>query len=181
MQSSLLYWARFLICLYTGMMPPLLPVFMDKLGLSVVMAGFLISAFSMCTSFSQPVFGWIGDRVGYAYFVCLSPLATGIAIGSVGLCSSFAGMVAALSIAGLSIAAFHPAAFAYTASYPLCARPKALSHLLLWLVRIRWRASCSIRIYRLCRAGCDLAFCCAGGTYDRSTVTENVFVVFGTW
>jgi len=105
---------------------------MDKLGLSVVMAGFLISAFSMCTSFSQPVFGWIGDRVGYAYFVCLSPLATGIAIGSVGLCSSFAGMVAALSIAGLSIAAFHPAAFAYTASYPLCARPKALSHLLLY-------------------------------------------------
>ncbi|MBN2467680.1 MAG: MFS transporter [Deltaproteobacteria bacterium] len=132
MQNAAIYCARFLISLYTGLLPPLLPLFMKNLDLSLALTGSLVSVFSLFTSLLQPVFGWIADRIGYKVFIEWSPLWVGASIGMLGFCDSYGLLALCLSVAGLGISAFHPAVFGYIGSLPSRNNSHAISLLLLW-------------------------------------------------
>ena len=70
---ALLATAHFAIDSYSSFYLPLLPLLMQRLGLNYTMVGGLVALGSMSSSFSQPLFGLISDRLGRPWFVALGP------------------------------------------------------------------------------------------------------------
>ena len=97
---------------YSGFLAPLLPLFMDKHGLSVAQAGLLASVLSMSTSLSQPLYGYLADRSGRRFFLIIGPAITAIFMTSTGLAPSYGALVAVLIFSGAGSASFHPTAAA---------------------------------------------------------------------
>lgn len=97
---------------YMNFFQPLLPVLIPVLGLSLAQVGLVTTFFSVTSSISQLVIGRITDRFGTRAFVYLGPLLAAIMMSSVGVIKSYWLLLAAVSLAGLGIAAFHPPASA---------------------------------------------------------------------
>jgi len=130
-RNGSLYFVKFLITAYTSILPALLPVFMQDMKLSIVQAGALVSVFSLFNALPQPFFGWVEDRLGYYYFLCLSPLAVGLCMGGLGYAPDYTTLMALLLMAGVGICAFHPASFAAVKSVRPDDMPTIISYLLL--------------------------------------------------
>jgi MFS transporter, FSR family, fosmidomycin resistance protein len=126
-----LYFAKFLITAYTSILPPLLPVLMLDLKLSLTQAGGLVSFFSLFNSILQPVLGWVEDRLGYRRFLCLSPLWVGLFLGALGFAPDFEALALLLFLAGIGICAFHPASFAAVKGFSPDTRSMIISLLLM--------------------------------------------------
>jgi MFS transporter, FSR family, fosmidomycin resistance protein len=105
---ALLSLAHFSIDGYSSFVPPLLPLLIAKLHLSLTMVGVLLAASSVSSSFSQPLFGWIADRLHRPWFVAFGPLVAAIFLSSVGVASSYGMLMALMFLGGLGAAAFHP-------------------------------------------------------------------------
>jgi len=131
MRNNLVYSARFLICLYTSILPPLLPLFMEKMHLSLMLTATLVSVFCLSTSLLQPLFGWIEDRIGYRIFLLWSPVWVGIFIGAIGIFPHYRLIVLLLALSGIGVCAFHPASFAYAGRVPSNNNSITISFLLL--------------------------------------------------
>ncbi len=129
-RNGSLYFVKFLITTYTSILPALLPVFMENMNLSLIQAGALVSVFSLFNSLPQPFFGWIEDRLGYYYFLCLSPLAVGICMGALGYASDYSSLIVLLLLAGIGICAFHPASF----SAVKAANPDSMATIIAYLL-----------------------------------------------
>ena len=95
---------------YSSFFSPLLPLLVVKLGLSLTLVGALVALSSITSSFSQPLFGLLSDRMRRPWFVALGPLTAAIFMSSLGLAPNFAALAALLMAAGLGVAAFHPQA-----------------------------------------------------------------------
>lgn len=97
---------------YSSFFAPLLPLLVAKLGLSLTLVGTLVAFSSITSSFSQPLFGLLSDRMRRPWFVALGPLTAAIFMSALGLASSYGVLLALLMCAGLGVAAFHPEAAA---------------------------------------------------------------------
>lgn len=106
-------FAHFLNDAYPNLYPALLPMLMVAMHFSVALAGLLSSIAALTTQLFQPVMGLWADRVGTRYFV-VAGLMAGSALSATALAfsPSYGIFVAALLIAGLGNAAFHPHASA---------------------------------------------------------------------
>jgi FSR family fosmidomycin resistance protein-like MFS transporter len=91
---------------YTAFLPPLLPVFIDILSLTITQAGFL-TVFIQAPSLLQPMIGHLADRVSLRYFVILAPGVTATAMSLLGIAPSYAVLAVLLLVAGLSSATMH--------------------------------------------------------------------------
>jgi FSR family fosmidomycin resistance protein-like MFS transporter len=101
--------AHFVHDVFTSFLAPLLPLIIEKLGLSLVMAGSL-AVFSQLPSVFNPPIGALADRRGlYRLFVIIAPGATGCCMCLIGLAPSYAALVVLLLTSGLSLAAMHVA------------------------------------------------------------------------
>jgi MFS transporter, FSR family, fosmidomycin resistance protein len=98
--------AHFIHDVYSSFFAPLLPEIIRKLSLSLTQAGFL-SAMMQIPSLLNPFIGYLDDKVNLRLFVIFSPAVTGVLMSSLGLTSSYYGLMILLFITGLSIAAFH--------------------------------------------------------------------------
>lgn len=109
---ALLAAGHFCSDFYVTFLPGLLPVVMDRLGLSLTLSGLLVMVYSFSSNIIQPVVGYMIDRSGFtwlilvtipvsALFICLSPLA-----GNVSMLFVF------ITLSGLASALFHPLASA---------------------------------------------------------------------
>jgi len=107
---ALLTAGHFSIDSYSSFLAPLLPLLVQKLDLSLTMVGFLVAMSSVTSSFMQPVFGVVSDRMRRPWFVLLGPLCAGLFLCSVGLAPRFAVLVGLVMAGGLGVAAFHPQA-----------------------------------------------------------------------
>jgi FSR family fosmidomycin resistance protein-like MFS transporter len=87
----------------------LLPVLQERLQIPIGQAGLLASAFRL-PSVLQPFLGYWADKYDARLFVVWAPTVTAIAVTSLGWAPTYLAMVVVLMIAGLSSAAFHPAA-----------------------------------------------------------------------
>ncbi len=130
-RNGSLYFVKFLITSYTSILPALLPVFMQDMKLTITEAGALVSVFSLFNALPQPLFGWVEDRLGYYYFLCLSPLAVGACMGGLGFAPDYATLIVLLLLAGVGICAFHPASFAAVKAPRPGGMPTVISYLLL--------------------------------------------------
>jgi FSR family fosmidomycin resistance protein-like MFS transporter len=109
---ALLALAHFSIDAYSSFFSPLLPLLMTRLHMSLTRVGALVALASVASSFSQPLFGWLSDRVHRPWFVALGPPVAALFLSAIGLAPSFAMLVALLILGGIGVAAFHPQAAA---------------------------------------------------------------------
>lgn len=109
---AVLTLAHFTIDAYSSFFAPLLPLLVPKLGLSLTLVGTLIVIASLSSSFGQPLFGLLADRLRRPWFVAFGPLVAALFLASVGLASGFGSLVALLLLGGVGVAAFHPQAAA---------------------------------------------------------------------
>lgn len=97
--------------LYIGALAPILPLLVDKMGLSMAVAGGL-GSIQVIAAASQPAFGFLADQWFGRLFIFLGPLMAAIGIGGVGLAPNFSVLVALLILAGAGGSSFHPPAAA---------------------------------------------------------------------
>jgi FSR family fosmidomycin resistance protein-like MFS transporter len=112
----LLSLAHFTIDAYSSFFSPLLPLLVTKLDLSLTRVGTLVALASISSSFAQPVFGLLGDRLRRPWFVALGPLTAAIFLSGIGMAPTFGALVALLMLGGIGVAAFHPQAAAISSS-----------------------------------------------------------------
>ncbi len=107
---ALLSLGHFTSDAYSSFFSPLLPLLVVKLHLSLTLVGTLVALTSLSSSFAQPLFGFLSDRVNRPWFVALGPLVAALFMSSIGLASSYGALVALLMLGGMGVAAFHPQA-----------------------------------------------------------------------
>ena len=95
---------------YAAFPPPLWPILVAKLGLSLSLVGVSTAVLHISTSFFQLVYGYLADRTQRRLFVVAGPAISGIFMGLIGQAQSYAVLLALLVLAGWGVAAFHPQA-----------------------------------------------------------------------
>lgn len=94
---------------YGAFLSALMPLLLERLGISLTLAGLLTSVRSGVASFGQWPLGLAVDRFGPRAFALFGPALTVTAMCLIGTVPSYAGVAALLILAGLGTAAFHPA------------------------------------------------------------------------
>jgi len=91
---------------FSSFLAPLLPLFIDRLGLTLSAVALLDIARKIPHLFN-PLFGLLADRICVKYVVILAPAITATVMSLLGLAPSFPILAGLLMIAGFSAAAFH--------------------------------------------------------------------------
>jgi MFS transporter, FSR family, fosmidomycin resistance protein len=107
---TILSIAHMLNDLYSNFLPQLLPFLVIALNLNATRAAIIVSAFSISSSFSQPLFGYFLDRQGKRWLVYIGTLWMAALLSLTGLVQNYALLVVLAGFAGLGTAAFHPQA-----------------------------------------------------------------------
>ncbi len=92
--------------MFSAILPPLLPLLIAKLGLSLSMTAFL-DIIRRIPALFNPFLGVLVERTGSRYVVILTPAVTAVSMGFVGLANSTGVLFMLLFIAGVSAALFH--------------------------------------------------------------------------
>lgn len=101
---------------YASFFAPLLPLLIDRLDLSLTMAGLLGTLRIVTNSLTQPALGHLADRVRRPLLVVAGPVLTICAMGFIGKAATFQQLVVLLVVAGIGTALFHPAAASLVAA-----------------------------------------------------------------
>jgi MFS transporter, FSR family, fosmidomycin resistance protein len=91
---------------FTSFLSPLLPLIIQKLGLSLTMAGSL-SALQSLPSLINPFLGMLGDRVSLRWLAIIAPTTTAIAMSLIGVAPTYTFLAILLLTAGVSSACWH--------------------------------------------------------------------------
>ena len=105
---------HFVIDLYAAFLPPLLPLLIDKFQISFTSASLLATTLSLSSSLTQPVFGFLFDRLGGRKMIIWGPLIAGLSLSCLGLAPHYSVLILLLILGGLGLASFHPEAAAQT-------------------------------------------------------------------
>jgi FSR family fosmidomycin resistance protein-like MFS transporter len=103
--------------LTTGLLPALLPLIKDGLGLSYLQSGFLLSALNVTSGLSQFPGGWLGDRFKRQVVISIGLAGIGLSTLAVGLSPGYYFMLAVLIIMGIFAGAYHPSSASVLSSY----------------------------------------------------------------
>jgi len=98
--------AHFAHDIFSSFLAPLLPLIIEKLGLSLSMVAFL-DIIRRIPALFNPLLGLMAERTNVKYFVILTPSVTAISMSLLGVASSYFILVLLLFIAGISSALFH--------------------------------------------------------------------------
>ncbi|AET68928.1 arabinose efflux permease family protein [Desulfosporosinus orientis DSM 765] len=102
--------AHMLNDMYSNYLPQMLPFLVAATGLSATRAAILVSAFTISSSFIQPLFGYFLDRQGKRWLVHVGTIWMAIMLSLTGLVTNYLLLVLLAGLAGLGTAAFHPQA-----------------------------------------------------------------------
>ena len=103
---------------YMNYIPVLLP-FLILAGIDVSRAAFLISAFTITSSLSQPCFGYLVDQKNQRWLVYVGTIWMAVLLGLLGVVNSYPVMLSLSILAGFGTAAFHPQASAMASGIDL--------------------------------------------------------------
>jgi len=102
---------------YSSFVNPLLPVFMEKLGLSLAQVGLIAGIMRMLAFVVQPGVGYFADRYRSRIFILGGPLLSIVFIALVGLAPSFPVLLLFVAIGSIGAAMFHPSIAGMIAGY----------------------------------------------------------------
>lgn len=107
--SRLLAYSHVTVDFSQGAITALLPFLVLERGYSYAAAAGIVLAFTFVSSIVQPIFGALGDKWRMRWLVPASVLLSGAGIAAVGLFDSFWITAAVAAVAGVGVAAYHPA------------------------------------------------------------------------
>lgn len=92
------------------MLPIILPLLIDKMGLSYFLAGLIVTAFNVVSSVTQPFVGLYSDKTGWRASVPLCVVIGSLGICLTGLTNSYPVLLMLVMGAAIGHALFHPSA-----------------------------------------------------------------------
>lgn len=92
--------------IFSSFLAPILPLLIEKLGISYSLAG-LLSVMQRIPSMLNPIIGLIADKLSVRYFLIISPAVTAIVMSSLGIAPHYSVLAILLFTMGLSAALFH--------------------------------------------------------------------------
>jgi len=92
--------------IYSSFLAPILPLLIDKLNLSISLAGSL-SVIQRIPSILNPLVGILAENIKVRYFVIVAPAITTLVMSLLGVASSYGILAIFLFVAGLSSVFFH--------------------------------------------------------------------------
>ena len=92
--------------IYAAFLSPVLPLLVEKLGITLSMAG-LLDIFRNAPSLFNPFLGLIIDRFPVRFFVACMPGVTAVAMCLLGLAPSYGVVIILIIVAGISSTLFH--------------------------------------------------------------------------
>ena len=92
----------------SGAVPALLPFLAERFDLSYTLTALLMLSATVSSSLVQPLFGLLSDRRGAMWLLPAGVLVAGAGIALAGVAPSYGLALAAVFVAGLGIAAYHP-------------------------------------------------------------------------
>lgn len=99
-------FAHFTHDIYTAFLAPMLPLLINKFGISLSMAG-LLDVVRKFPALLNPFIGILADKICVRYFVIFTPLITGIAMSLLGVVPSYSVILILLFVVGISSTIFH--------------------------------------------------------------------------
>ncbi len=100
---------HFSVDMLGGAMPIVVGLYLkDSLSLTLAQIGFLLGAYKLTSSLTQPLFGYLSDRYGGRWFAVGGVLWIAILQGLIGFMPTFETAVIIATLAGFGSAAFHP-------------------------------------------------------------------------
>ena len=115
-RTALLFVGHLLNDGFASFFAPLLPLLIDRLDLSLALAGALGTIRIVTNSLLQPGLGHLVDRVQRPWLVVAGPFLTVLAMALIGRVGSFLPLLVIMLISGVGTALFHPAAAALVAA-----------------------------------------------------------------
>ncbi|MFF3209695.1 MFS transporter [Streptomyces sp. NPDC002886] len=95
---------------YQGAVAALVPFLVSERSYGYAAASGIVLAASLLSSVVQPLFGALTDRWPMPWLIPLATAAAGLGVALVGLDAGYAATLAAVTLSGLGVAAYHPAA-----------------------------------------------------------------------
>ncbi len=115
-KAAYLAVGHFVTDLYPAFLPPLLPLLIDKFQISLTSASLLATILTVSASLTQPLFGFLFDRLGGRRMILFGPVLAALSLSAIGLAPRYSALIVLLILGGLGVASFHPEAAALTAS-----------------------------------------------------------------
>lgn len=103
---TLISVAHFLHDAYSTYLPPILPLLIDKFGISLFLSG-LLGVIQRIPNLFNPFIGIMAERVKVRYFVIFAPAVTTVAMSLIGVAPAYIVVAVLLFVCGLSSALFH--------------------------------------------------------------------------
>ena len=99
-------FAHFAHDIFSAFLAPLLPLIIEKLGLSLSMVA-MLDVIRRVPALLNPFLGLIAEKRDVKYFVILTPAITAISMSLIGLAPSYTLLIILLLVSGISSALFH--------------------------------------------------------------------------
>ena len=103
---TLISVAHFLHDAYSTYLPPILPLLIEKFGISLFLSG-LLGVIQRIPNLLNPFIGIMAERVKVRYFVIFAPAVTTVAMSLIGVAPIYIVVAVLLFVSGLSSALFH--------------------------------------------------------------------------
>jgi len=103
-----LSFGHFTVDMYAGMLPLVLVYLTDVLNLSYAQVGLVVTLYTFCASFAQPLFGYFTDKFGGKFFASGGLFWIALFTMFIGFVPDYATLLILAPLAGLGSASFHP-------------------------------------------------------------------------
>lgn len=102
----MLSMCHFIHDVYSSFLSPLLPLLIEKLSLSLTLAG-LLSTVMQIPALFNPIIGVWADRISMRWFIILAPATTAVPMSLIGTAPNYAVLMILLFVTGISVSLFH--------------------------------------------------------------------------
>jgi FSR family fosmidomycin resistance protein-like MFS transporter len=91
---------------YASFLAPILPLLIEKLGISIFLAG-LLDVFRKLPALTNPFFGLVADKICVRYFIIIAPSITAISMSLIGAAPHYIVLAVLIFMAGIGSTLFH--------------------------------------------------------------------------
>jgi MFS transporter, FSR family, fosmidomycin resistance protein len=102
---------------YAAFLTPLLPLFMDKLGLTLTQVGLLAGISRFLAFVVQPSAGYVADHYHTRFFILGGPLLAAVFMPLIGIAPSYLILLLFVSMGSIGVSMFHPTAAGMVSQY----------------------------------------------------------------